>query len=870
MEPLVERLFHGLALADLAFPDARAFYSFEFRQLFILGLILVAVGVVLWMSRYRLAVRGVPAWLFLAAAVLVLDLYVANAGFNAATDPALLDYKPDLVQWLEQQPGEWRITSFAPHGDKPFNANSGWLYNLQDVRGYDSIIPKQFVDYMAAIEPQNELQYNRIQPIVNWEALNSPLLDVLNVKYVITAETIDLPKLQLAWQGNGLGVYENLAVTPRAYTLPQTSTVLADDALAALAEYDPRSFVVVEVGDWRLDTKPQSPISNLYSLATIDHYSNREVVVSAEVAEQAWLVLNDSYFAGWKAFVRPFGGVEDEEVETAVTRVNGNFRGVLLEPGHWTVRFRYSPISFQLGALLSAMGVIVLVFGGGVWGWQTIVRPDAAMTTTRSIAKNSAAPMVLNLFNKGIDFVFAMFYLRVMGPADAGSFATAIAAAGIFDILANFGLDILVIREVSKERSQASSYLLNTTVLRLGAAVVASLPMVVLIASTNLFSNPFTRPEILAIGFIMIGMVISGMSKGVTGLFYVYEKAEVPAAMTTATTILKVGFGVVVLLLGYSFVGLAAVSILTNLITLAVLGLLAARSFALGGPWRVDWSLQRRMVRLGFPLMLIHLLQTVFISVDVYLLRTMLHNGEEVVGWYSSAYKWFNALQIVPSFFTLALFPIISREIERSMEAARRMYQMALKIMLLLALPTAAITTFLAYPLVQLLGGDEFLPHGAIALQIVIWSIPIGWLNSVTNYVLIALGLERMQPRAFALAVGFNIVANALFIPRYSYVAASVTTVLSEVVLLLVFDYYLRQKMAGLEWRRLVIRPFLAAAIMVGLMVLCYPINEWLAAVVGGAAYLIGLWVFRVIGDDEKQILRAILPNAIARRLKLI
>ncbi len=406
--------------------------------------------------------------------------------------------------------------------------------------------------------------------------------------------------------------------------------------------------------------------------------------------------------------------------------------------------------------------------------------------------------------------------------------------------------------------------------LRLGAAVVASLPMVVLIASTNLFSNPFTRPEILAIGFIMIGMVISGMSKGVTGLFYVYEKAEVPAAMTTATTILKVGFGVVVLLLGYSFVGLAAVSILTNLITLAVLGLLAARSFALGGPWRVDWSLQRRMVRLGYPLMLIHLLQTVFISVDVYLLRTMLDNGEEVVGWYSSAYKWFNALQIVPSFFTLALFPIISREIERSMEAARRMYQMALKIMLLLALPTAAITTFLAYPLVQLLGGDEFLPHGAIALQIVIWSIPIGWLNSVTNYVLIALGLERMQPRAFALAVGFNIVANAVLIPLYSYVAASVTTVLSEVVLLLVFDYYLRQKMAGLEWRRLVIRPFLAAAIMVGLMVLCYPINEWLAAVVGGAAYLIGLWVFRVIGDDEKQILRAILPNAIARRLKLI
>ncbi|MCB9003658.1 MAG: flippase [Ardenticatenaceae bacterium] len=871
VEPLVERLFHGLALADLAFPDARAFYSFEFRQLFILGLMLVATGTVLRVSRCPIYVRGIPIWLFMAAAALMLDLFVANVGFNTAVDPALLDYKPDLVQWLEQQPGEWRITSFAPHGDKPFNANSGWLYDLQDIRGYDSIIPRQFVDYMSAIEPQNELQYNRIQPIVNWESLNSPLLDVLNVKYIITSETIDLPKLQLAWQGDGLRVYENLAVAPRAYTLPQSSTVLADDVLAALTQFDPRNYVVVEIGDWKLPVSNlQSPISNLYSPATIDHYDNREVLVSAEVAEPAWLILNDSYFAGWKAYVRPYNTTESDEIEVPITRVNGNFRGVMLDAGHWTVRFRYSPASFQLGGLLSAMGVIVLLFGLVVWGWQAIVKPDAAMTTTRSIAKNSAAPMALNLFNKGIEFVFAMYYLRVLGPADAGSFATAIAAAGIFDILANFGLDILVIREVSKAREQASSYLLNTTILRLGAAVFASLPMLALVAGTNLFSNPFTRPEIVAIGFIMIGMVISGMSKGVTGLFYVYEKAETPAAVTTVTTMMKVGFGVAALLLGMGFVGLAAVSILTNLITLGILGMSAWRNFALPGPWQVDWPLQRRMVRLGFPLMLIHLLQTVFISVDVYLLRTMLPNGEEVVGWYSSAYKWFNALQIVPSYFTLALFPIISREIERSVEAARRMYQMSLKIMLLLALPIAAITTFLAYPLVAVLGGSEFLPHGAIALQIVIWSIPIGWLNSVTNYVLIALGLERMQPRAFAIAVGFNIIANALFIRAYSYVAASVTTILSEVVLLLVFEYYLRKRMRGLDWGRLAVRPLLVTVIMVGLMWLGYQVVGVGTAVIGIIAYPIGLWLFRVIGDDEKQILRATLPTAVTRRLRFL
>ena len=663
LSPIVEQVFWGLAKASEAFPDARAFYSYQFRQVFILGLMLVASGTVLRVSRCpifagRWGGRR-PIWLFMAAVTMMLDLYLANMGFHTAVSPDLLAYKPAMVAWLEQQPGQWRLTSFAPNGDKPFNANSAWLFDLEDIRGYDSIIPKQYTDYMAAIEPQNELQFNRVQPIANWESLNSPLLDALTVKYIISSEAIDLPKLKLAWEGENLRVYENLSVAPRAFTLPQTSTAVVDDALLAMTELDPRHYVVIESKDWQTAGEPISNlqsndlgslISNPYTPATIDAYGSREVIVSASVTEPAWLILNDSYFSGWKAFVRPLGGAENEESEVPIIRVNGNFRGVMLEPGEWAVRFRYSPTSFQLGGLTSFMAVIIIAFALGVWAWRFLGGSDGQLSTTRSIAKNSAAPMVLSLFNKAIDFVFAAFYLRLLGPAEAGSFATAIAMAGIFEILSNFGLDILLIRDVSKEHTKASSYLLNSTILRLGAAVIAVLPMLLLVGSTNLFSNPFNRPEIIAILLIMAGMVFSGMSKGVTGLFYVYEKAEIPAAMTTTTTILKVGFGVIVLLLGFSFVGLAAVSILVNIITLIALVVLALRNFTCQAPGALIGACSAVCCHLGFPLMLIHLLQTVFISVDVYLLRLMLDNGEEVVGWYSSAYKWFNALQVIPSF----------------------------------------------------------------------------------------------------------------------------------------------------------------------------------------------------------------------------
>ncbi len=873
IQPIVERVFLGMALAADTFPDTRTFFSYEWRQAAVFGAMLLGAGLVLLASQMKWGGKR-PYWPLLAAALIVADIFIANAGFHASNDPALVKFRPEMAQWLAAQPGEWRLTTYVPKGAAPFAPNAAWMYGLQDARGYDSIIPKQYTDYVAAIEPQYALKFNQVQPIANWESLNSPLLSVLGVKYVITTAdvSIDLPQYQPVWEGEGTRIYENLDAAPRAYTLPQAQTAVVADALAAMtSQYDPRRFVVVEIGDYPITQLPNYPITP-YQPAQITSYGNIEVIIDTAVTEPSWLILNDSYFPGWKAYARPSGAGEEAEQQVEITRVNGNFRGVMLEPGEWTVRFRYSPLTFQLGGLISFMGVIILLFALVVWAWQTFIRAGGQLSVTQSIAKNSVAPIGLNLFNKFIDFAFAMFYLRVLGPAGAGSFQTAIVTAGLFEIVANFGLDILLIRDVSQERRKASHYLYNTSVLRLGLGLFAALPIAALIAATQFSdrANALTPAEILATGLIMVGMVVSGLSKGVTGLFYVYEEAELPNTVTTVTTILKVAFGVAVLLAGLSFVGLAAVSILTNLITFAILGVMAWRRYDLRGPYRLDRPLQRQILKAGFPLMLIHLLQTVFISIDTYLLRVMLPDGQEVAGWYSSAYKWFNALQIIPSFFTLALFPIISRKIQASLPEARRMYNMSVKLMYLLALPVAAVTFYMAYPLVRLLGGPEFLPHGAIALQIVIWSIPIGWMNSVTNYVLISLGMERMQPRAFAIAVAFNIVTNMLFIPAFTYRAAGVTTILSEVVLLLVFSFYLRKKDFGARWLRFMGKPGVVTAVMLALMWAGGQVNVLLGLALGLVVYPAGLLFLRVIGPEERAVLANILPAAVTTRLRLI
>jgi O-antigen/teichoic acid export membrane protein len=92
-----------------------------------------------------------------------------------------------------------------------------------------------------------------------------------------------------------------------------------------------------------------------------------------------------------------------------------------------------------------------------------------------------------------------------------------------------------------------------------------------LLIRQSFIADPLPSRGVLAIGLLYIGLAPSSFSKGLTSLFYAFERAEYPAAVTTITTMNKAVFGLIALLLGYGIVGLAGVSIATNIITLAIL-----------------------------------------------------------------------------------------------------------------------------------------------------------------------------------------------------------------------------------------------------------------------------------------------------------
>jgi O-antigen/teichoic acid export membrane protein len=166
------------------------------------------------------------------------------------------------------------------------------------------------------------------------------------------------------------------------------------------------------------------------------------------------------------------------------------------------------------------------------------------------------------------------------------------------------------------------------------------------------------------------------------------------------------------------------------------------------------------------------------------------------------------------------------------------------------------------------LSGSEFLPHGAVVLQILIWSIVFGWINSLTNYVLIALNRQRYVLLASGARVIFTIAANVLLVRAFSYTASGWILVAGEFLLVLLFYVGLRRHLGPVGWPSLLWRPVLAALVMGGAVWAASTIHPALALAAGVVVYPIALLLMRAITPEERAMLAPLLPEPVRLRLK--
>lgn len=482
---------------------------------------------------------------------------------------------------------------------------------------------------------------------------------------------------------------------------------------------------------------------------------------------------------------------------------------------------------------------------------------DARGAVARRILANTAAPFAANLLGRALSWVLAVVTARTLGPTGTGEYAVAVNLWVYAGILADFGLGTWLTREVARRRGDSDAALATvvgeTVGVRLGLSVVATTTMVTLAAAGHAagwlgFDLAWT------VVLLAIGLMPGAVAASASSVYMAHERMGTPAVLSVAGAVATTLFGAAALLAGTGIVGLGATSLVVTVATAVAFVALARRS---GLPVAVGWPTQNlaALLRDSVPLMLNNLLNSVFFRIDVQVLNVW---GRATVGQYASAYKVIDGVGGISSSFILALFPMLARRAGdggTTGDALSRVYALALTLLVIVAMPVAGLLTWIAAPLSGLLWGHDFLPESAIALQILIWFLPLSFVNGLTQYVLIALGLQARITVAFAAAAIFNLAANLVLVPTYGYVAAALTTIATEFVLLVPFALTISARMPLRPLAGACARPLPAAAFAAGVLLAGSTINAGVGLAGAGMAYPLGLWATGAIAQDDLVLL---------------
>lgn len=159
---------------------------------------------------------------------------------------------------------------------------------------------------------------------------------------------------------DGTRIYENRHALSEAFSVPLTNAVFArskEDArqLVTSESFNPRAYVVLEREKALKQHQENATTSgannfaksaNKLTNAQITRTNANQVDIAVDCPAPSYLVLTDTYYPGWKAYLN--GSTQELEI----LRANYLFRAVEIPKGKCCISFKYQPRPFTAGLIL--------------------------------------------------------------------------------------------------------------------------------------------------------------------------------------------------------------------------------------------------------------------------------------------------------------------------------------------------------------------------------------------------------------------------------------------------------------------------------------------------------------------------------------
>jgi O-antigen/teichoic acid export membrane protein len=415
--------------------------------------------------------------------------------------------------------------------------------------------------------------------------------------------------------------------------------------------------------------------------------------------------------------------------------------------------------------------------------------------TRGAIVRNAGALVASQVVTKALNLAVSLALVRWLGAHELGRYAYVLAFCFTFGAVADFGLATLAIREISRDRAREA---IVVAALRRLTAALAGVSVAAMLALAAVIERD---PVVLtAIALAGVGSMISALTTPSLVLLTAREQLHWLGLHRMAASAVGSLLTLGVLLAGGRLISLLVASVATGVL---MLGFARALAGPVTAPRALPSGTVRSMLRQAVPFGLLMIGYALYYRIDMVMLDWL--TGARDVGLYAAAYRFLDTVVVLAASLGGPLFPRFSSLAAGAPDGARQLLEDVWRPLLALGLPLSLGATLLAGPLTRVLFGEEFVASAGL-LRVLIWgTLPLFWVN-VANHALIAFDRVWALVAVYGTSALVNVAANLVLIPRLGPLGASVATLVSEwltlvlVVALLRATFSVSFSAAGL-WR---------------------------------------------------------------------
>ncbi len=472
------------------------------------------------------------------------------------------------------------------------------------------------------------------------------------------------------------------------------------------------------------------------------------------------------------------------------------------------------------------------------------------MNQPRTIFKNTFAQGLAQMIERATTMFLGIFVARTLGARGLGVYSAAMVYYSLLFLAGEFGATIYLIREISKDRTQTSRYVVHLAMLS-GVAAVSFATIARTVMPWLGYSQELQRCL-----YVIIWAIIPAVWKAIQeGVFIAYQRAEfltysaVIAAIVNITTtmlLLRQGFGVVSLVAAFVLVQFVVTTFYFVSINRRITRL----------RWEFSPAFLWKIVREMRTFTGSSLLQG-FLSRPEIILLSLAKNDAQI-GFYSAAVRLVDIWQLIPRVYMYNVYPVLSKYHHERDARAHSVRSKSIKYLLAWSLPVTVGMFVLARPLLQLLYGSGFSPSVPV-LRVLVWTIPLATLWTIMWRVVSARGEhgDVFNIQVISLLARFG--GGYVLIRWFASLGAAISSSASTVLIVILVVHQLRSDGTRLNFFRLTGKLTLAAAGMaIVTAILQSHVNFWLLVPVSLASYVAMTLLFKAFSADDFSTFRKI------------